>query len=523
MPRRPLIDDVPRFPIPLANVSNGEWCPSPPSAKQHAVAKLLREEADRNARRLGMSRRDFLRTAAGTATAFMVLNKIHGLAGAGDTAVLPVSSTHCEDLDAGRTLLDQEYFVMDVQTHHADLTLPYLDIDNPAYNPGFTSCLRFPRPGEPPVTCTDAGLQLLSQENFVKELFVDSETTVGVISGVPEGTILPPETMAATRDLVNQLAGSERALMQCMIDPKTAPGTATAIDSMEHQVNDLGARALKCYTGVDQWWLDDELVSYPMLEEATRLGLRIINVHKGLGSILGPMAADYVLSRDLPKVVADWPHLRFVAYHSGYEAVAGQGITEFLDVLRSMPAGHRKRVYAEIGSTFALTFLQSPEMAAHLMGQLLQLLGSKRIIWGTDSIWWGSPQWQIDAFKTLEIPPAMQDEFGYPALTASRKRRILGRNAARLYRVSRGRRRYCTIPDGSVGSPNGAFLDDDEGDLLAAAPGDELYVPDNIDRLRAEQGGFRAGRSFRTYGPRTRREFLSFMKHGADRLRALGS
>jgi hypothetical protein len=157
-------------------------------------------------------------------------------------------------------------------------------------------------------------------------------------------------------------------------------------------------------------------------------------------------------------------------------------------------------------------------MAAHLMGQLLQVLGSKRIIWGTDSIWWGSPQWQIDAFKALEIPPAMQEEFGYPALTPSRKRRILGRNAARLYGVRRGRRRYCTIPGGS---PSGAFLDDDE-DLLAAAPADSLYVPDNIDRLRAEQGGVRAGRSFRTYGPRTRREFLAFLNHGADRLRALG-
>jgi predicted TIM-barrel fold metal-dependent hydrolase len=516
--RRHIIDDEPRFPFPLANVSNGEWCPRPPTQTQRTAAKLLREDADHHARRLGMSRRDFLRTAAGTATAFMVLNKVHGLASAGDTAVLPLTSTHCEDLEAGRTLLDQEFFIMDVQTHHADLTLPYLDMNNPAYNPGFTTCLRFPVPGEPIVICTDAAIPLLSQENFVKEMFIDSETTVGVISGVPEGTILPPETMAATRDLVNQLAGSERALMQCMIDPKTAPGTVTAIDSMEHQVNDLGARALKCYTGVDSWWLDDEAVAYPMLEEATRLGLRIINVHKGLGSILGPMAGDYVLSRDLPKVTADWPHLRFVAYHSGWDAVVGEGIDEFLNVLRGMPRRDRKRVYAEIGSAFALAFLQSPERAAHLMGQLLQLLGSKNIIWGTDSIWWGSPQWQIDAFKALEIPPAMQAEFGYPALTTARKRRILGKNAARLYKVKRGRRRFCNVPD--VGSPSGAFLDDDGDDLLATGPSDPLYVPDNLDRIRAEQGGFRAGRSFRTYGPRTRREFLSFLRHGEDRLKA---
>ena len=56
-------------------------------------------------------------------------------------------------------------------------------------------------------------------------------------------------------------------------------------------------------------------------------------------------------------------------------------------------------------------------------------------MWGTDSIWWGSPQWQIDLLKVLTIPPAMQEQFGYPPLTDRDKARILGRNAARLYGV----------------------------------------------------------------------------------------
>jgi predicted TIM-barrel fold metal-dependent hydrolase len=124
-----------------------------------------------------------------------------------------------------------------------------------------------------------------------------------------------------------------------MCDPRTPPGSQTAIDSLEHQVRDLGARALKCYTGNGSWWLDDEDVSYPMLEEASRLGLRLINVHKGFPQLLGNMAEEYVQSRDLPKVSRDWPRLNFVAYHSGY--FPGPGITEFLGVMRTL---RRRRV-----------------------------------------------------------------------------------------------------------------------------------------------------------------------------------
>ena len=451
------------FPFPLSDVSNGEWCPRPPNPKQRAAAALLAEEADRRAKRLGLSRRAFLRTAAGTATAYMVLNTVHGLDQTGDAAPLPVTPEQCNDPAAARDLFTADYFVMDVQLHHVDLD----HFNNPAF-----ALLRFLEPGLPP----EERVAHLSQINMVKEVFVDSETAVGVISGVPNGVPLPVETMAVTRDLVNELAGSPRALSQAMCDPRTAPGSATAIDSLEHQVKDLGARALKCYTGNGSWWLDDEEVAYPMLEEATRLGLRMINVHKGFPALLGQMAETYVQSRDLPKVSRDWPRLNFVAYHSGY--FPGPGITEFLGVVRSMR--RRRNVYAEIGSAFAVSFTEGPTEAAHLIGSLLQALGPERIVWGTDSIWWGSPQWQIDAFKALTIPPAMQEEFGYPPLTERAKRQILGLNAARLYRVN-VRETRCAIN------------------------------ADRLNALRLGLGGPEATRTHLVYGPRTRREFLRLL------------
>ena len=76
-----------------------------------------------------------------------------------------------------------------------------------------------------------------------------------------------------------------------------------------------------------------------------------------------------------------------------------------------------------------------PDEAAHLLGKLLVHLGEDRILWGTDSIWYGSPQDQIQAFRAFEITPEFQERFGYPALTDERKAKILGLNAARLHGI----------------------------------------------------------------------------------------
>jgi len=91
-------------------------------------------------------------------------------------------------------------------------------------------------------------------------------------------------------------------------------------------------------------------------------------------------------------------------------------------------------VYGELGSTWYLV-ARRPEEAAHVMGTLLRCVGEDRILWGTDSIWYGSPQSLIDAFRAFTIPERMQEEFGYPPLTDRAKDKILSTNAAALYGV----------------------------------------------------------------------------------------
>jgi uncharacterized protein len=79
--------------------------------------------------------------------------------------------------------------------------------------------------------------------------------------------------------------------------------------------------------------------------------------------------------------------------------------------------------------------IRKPREAAHVLGELLAAVGPERIIWGTDCVWYGSPQPLIDAFRAFVIPERMQAEFGYPALTPDVKDRILSTNAAGPYSI----------------------------------------------------------------------------------------
>src|SRR5258706_13075245 len=65
-------------PIPTQIVSNGEYLPPPQSATQKRVEARINELADENGKRLGLSRRQFMRTSCGMAAAFLAMNEIYG-------------------------------------------------------------------------------------------------------------------------------------------------------------------------------------------------------------------------------------------------------------------------------------------------------------------------------------------------------------------------------------------------------------------------------------------------------------
>jgi uncharacterized protein len=73
-----------------------------------------------------------------------------------------------------------------------------------------------------------------------------------------------------------------------------------------------------------------------------------------------------------------------------------------------------------------------------MLGILIKNMGADHVVWGSDSVWYGSPQWQIEAFRRLEIPEDMQKKWGFTPLgpaTGMIKGAILGYTSAGLYNL----------------------------------------------------------------------------------------
>src|SRR5438105_2749854 len=62
-------------------------------------------------------------------------------------------------------------------------------------------------------------------------------------------------------------------------------------------------------------------------------------------------------------------------------------------------------------------------MMSHLIGSLMKSFGPDRTLWGTDCLWWGSPQWIIQAMHRLIALHATEDS---PSAVESRNRCLPG-------------------------------------------------------------------------------------------------
>jgi predicted TIM-barrel fold metal-dependent hydrolase len=251
--------------------------------------------------------------------------------------------------------------------------------------------------------------------------------------------------MAHIRDEINRVTRSRRMLAHGLITPQLGQ---VDLDFMDRQAATLQVDAWKGYTGAAPkgfdrgWFVDDEKIAYPMLERARKLGVKRVCLHKGLP--LGPVA-DYNHPRDLIKAARDFPDIDFLAYHAGLLTVPGGTGTdipwtsEFCRMKKAEPA--IKNIYMELGSTFGQLVTTNPRACAHLLGQVIDAFGADHVLWGTDSIWYGTPQWQIDAFRRFEIPEALLEKQTYAPLSRAVKEQIFGLNAARLFGVDVGAQR----------------------------------------------------------------------------------
>src|SRR5262245_50363509 len=435
-------------PIPTQIVSNGEYLPPPQSETQKRVEQRILELSDVNGKRLGLSRRQFMQTGCGMAAAFLAMNEIYG----GRVFQVDAAEAREPELIQARAQSLAGQFIFDVQTHfvrddfnHAEL-LGLGKFASEHWNPkmkeeGVTSLARY------------------KFQNYVKEVYYDSDTSLALLSGAPfddaSWWLLSNEQIVKAREMINEFAGSRRLLAHTVITPKQ-PGWTEEVDKA---ISLYKPDSWKAYTIGDPlapskypWRLDDEQVMYPFYEKASKAGINTICIHKGL---LPPDYEkefagvwEYATVADLGKAAKDWPQMTFVIYHSALRAfleLPDQAWTEFeatgrikwASDLAEIPQRFGvNNVYAELGTCFANSAVAHPKFAAALVGTLIKGMGVDHVLWGTDSVWYGSPQWQIEAMRRLEIPEDMQKKYGFAALggaDGTTKQMIFGSNAARLY------------------------------------------------------------------------------------------
>jgi hypothetical protein len=155
--------------------------------------------------------------------------------------------------------------------------------------------------------------------------------------------------------------------------------------------------------------------------------------------------------RDVGKAAKDWPQLNFIVYHSAFRYTGGAykigmeqfektGRIDWVTDLAEIPEKFDvKNVYGDLGQIFAQSTVAEPRLCAAMMGQLVKGLGVDHVVWGTDAVWTGAPQWQIEALRRLEIPEDMQKKHGFAALGPANgkpKQMIFGENSARLYKYT---------------------------------------------------------------------------------------
>ena len=447
-----------RLPIKLDTTSNGEFVPVPLTSANREANRRAHEAAARNARWLDISKRDFLVSACGAASTLLAFNAANAAAGK-TGGFFDVAADAALDRQLARVQVGaaKDEFIFDVQGHF---------IDTPKGN-------------------------AKGPEVFIKDVFMDSDTDMMVLSFVPSTRDAEPVTIQAAdavRRIVEKLEGTHRLLLHGRVNPNQA-GDLETMDELKER---WGVSAWKTYTqygpGGRGYFLTDD-VGVRFVEKARALGVKVICIHKGLP--FGQRSYEHSQCSDIGPIAKRFPDVKFLIYHSGFvSSLAEQpydpdakrdGIDTLIRSLLESGVKPGSNVYAELGSTWRF-LMRDPEQAAHAMGKLIRYCGEDNVLWGTDSIWYGSPQDQIQAFRAFQIAPALRAKHGYPEITPALRAKIFGLNGARVYGLSAA----------------------------------EVKKFAGRDRVAREKAAYleRPDPHFMTYGPKTQREFLSLLERG---------
>ncbi len=491
------------LPLPVVPGSNGEYIPNPPTAHDLDVERAARQALDEAAANAGMDRRRFLQTAAGVATVLATLDLAacsspgrkaartsSTVSRPGGSYTVPPTTHDVEACQA--TLGSQGEFIFDVHTHHVMPDGPWVK------NAPSTVQLVL---GMLPADCTSPNrLDCADRAAYLHDLFLGSDTTVAMLSDVPnsgpDNAPIPFADAVGTQTFANTLThgGTSRVFVHNLIAPNAGP-LGGWLDEMEASAATKKVAAFKVYTAWGPngqgFSLTDPAIGLPVLQKAHDLGVKVFVAHKGLPLV--NFDAAHNLPDDMVAVSRQFPTMQFLVFHGAwnkdhvegpYDPNATLGIDTFLRALDVHAVPPNSNVWVDLGTVWR-EVSKRPDEAAHVLGKLLKRVGEDRVLWGTDAIWYGSPQSQIIAFRAFSISNEYQDRYGYPALTDAVKRKVLGLNAANLFGIDAEATRCALAADPLAGAKPAAAALRTEGVLPAG---------------------------YRPNGPTTRREMFAWLR-----------
>ncbi|HEX3332888.1 MAG TPA: amidohydrolase family protein [Acidimicrobiales bacterium] len=426
--------------------------PAPATPRDRAVNALIRSSIDDAARRAGVDRRRFLQ-GAGAVAASLAAFELAGCsstAAPGRTARGAGRGGHFKtppttDTVACHEALSGPEFIFDVHTHHVIPGGPWVD-----NSPETTSLVLSMLPAD----CTDTDrLDCVDRGNYLHDLFLASDTTVAVLTDVPNSgpgnAPIPFPEALNTQKITAGLTqgGASRVLVENILSPNVGSVEAT-LEEMSAAAAAGPPAAFKVYTAWSPtgrgYSLEDPAIGLPTVQHAHDLGVKVFVAHKGLPLVNFDPAFNG--PDDIVAISRQFRDMQFVVYHAAwdpshvegpYDPSATIGIDTLLSSLDRHGVPPDDNLWVDV-ATLWRQLLTQPDQAAHALGKLLHRVGEHRVLWGTDAIWYGSPEPQIMAMRAFEISSEFQDQYGYPALTDDVKAGLFGLNAADLFAVDPG-------------------------------------------------------------------------------------
>jgi len=241
-------------PIPTQIVSSDEYAPIPQTPAQSSVEARLKSLADELACRQGLTRRQFLRTSAGMAAAFVAMNDVYGPlfeVARAEAATPDLAAARAEEL-SGQFVFDGHTHFLRDDTQIQTFVRMREAVGKAGWNPDLA---------DKPQTIED-----LKFDNYVKEIYLDSDTKIALISSapsdIPADWFLTNPMTAAARARINDRFGTKRMLSHAIF----TPGQPGWMDEVDRALAEDRPDSFKGYTIGDNthkdlsrypWRLDD--------------------------------------------------------------------------------------------------------------------------------------------------------------------------------------------------------------------------------------------------------------------------